>query len=149
MKFHRGPPIQRGAGLGSIFSGLWRALVPAAKGVAKTLGNMATSSTAKSAGKFIGKQVSKAAIDTALEALDGKPVGAAAKQRLKTATRNILHATQYNDDEYRPKKRPVARQGQVRKRRVRQPVVRVKRRRIQRREPLFDDFEDIEDDEYY
>ena len=140
MKFHQGPAIQHGAGLGSIFSGLWRSLVPAAKSAVKTLGKIAKSPS----GKFIGNQVKQAAVDTALDALEGKSAGASAKNRLKTATKNILHATQYTNDS-RYKKRTALKRGNRKK--VRQPAVKVKRRRIHQAQPLFDDY--YEEDEDY
>ena len=86
MNFHRGAPIQQGAGLGSMFSGLFRALMPAARTAARTLGKVAKSDI----GKYAKMEATRSAVDTALEALEGKPVGAAAKRRLKTATKNIL-----------------------------------------------------------
>ena len=41
MRYHCGPSIQLGAGLGSIFSSLFRSLVPVPKGAAKTIGKIA------------------------------------------------------------------------------------------------------------
>ena len=84
--------LQLGAGLGSIFSSLFRSLVPVAKGAAKTIGKIAKNEGVRSAGRYLKKEAGRAAIDTALEALDGKTVGVAAKKRLKSATRNILQA---------------------------------------------------------
>ena len=92
MHYHRGVAIQQGAGLGSIFSGLFRTLVPVAKRAVRTVGRFVKSDGVKSAGKYLGKQATRAAVDTALEALEGKPVGKAAKARLKNATKNILQA---------------------------------------------------------
>ena len=90
MRYHRGPAVQQGVGLGSIFSGLIRTLAPMAKSAVKSIGRMIKSDCAKSVGRYLKKEATRAAIDTALEALDGKPVGKAAKNRLKTATKNIL-----------------------------------------------------------
>ena len=138
MRYHRGPPIQQGAGLGSIFSGLWRTLIPAAKGAVKTLGKIAKSPTAKSAGRFLRDQVKEAAVNTALDALEGNSFGSSAKNRLKTASKNILHAAKGEPRKSTPS----------RKRRVKQPSVKVKRRRIRQREPLFEDDFYEEDDDY-
>ena len=142
MRYHRGPPIQHGAGLGSIFSGVWRSLVPVAKGAVKTIGKIVKSPTAKSAGRFIKNQVKEAAVNTALDALEGKSIGSSAKNRLKTASKNILHATQYAGESRK-------RAAPNRKRKVKQPAVKVKRRRVRQRAPLFDDFEDVEEDDDY
>ena len=140
MRYHSGPPIQQGAGLGSIFSGLFRTLIPAAKGAVKTLSKVAKSPTAKSAGRFLRDQVKEAAVSTALDALEGKSFGSSAKNRLKTATKNILHAAQNKGG---PRKGTPSR-----KRKVKQPSVKAKRRRIRQREPLFEDDYYEEDDDY-
>ena len=141
MRYHRGPPIQHGAGLGSIFSGLWRTLARVAKGAVKTIGKIAKSPTAKSAGRFIKNQVKEAAVNTALDALEGKSIGSSAKNRLKTASKNILHATQYGGESRN--------RTPNRKRKVKKPSVKVKRRRRARqREPLFDEYSDADDDDY-
>lgn len=139
MNFHRGAPLQQGAGLGSVFSGLFRTLVPVAKTAAKTIGKIAKNKGVRSAGRYLKKEATRAAIDTALEALDGKKVGTAAKRRLQTATRNILQAAKENDLYYAP------RRGTKRKN-VRFPTTNAKRRKKIKPKPLFDD--EDEDDEY-
>ncbi len=141
MRYHRGPSVQAGAGLGSIFSSLFRSLVPVAKGAAKTIGKIARSEGVRSAGRYLKKEAGRAAIDTALEALDGKAVGAAAKKRLKSATRNILLAGKAS----RPaqgSKRPVKRKNSTH-------AVGSGKRRKTKQKPLFyveDDNDDDEDD---
>ena len=141
MNFHRGVPIQQGAGLGSMFSGLFRALVPAAKTAVKTI---AKNDGIRSAGKYLKKEATRAAVDTALEALQGKPVGAAAKKRLKTATKNILQASKRNLGESRTQKR----KGTTKRKHVRFQTNRnfKRRKRVEQDEPLFDD--DEYDDDY-
>ena len=80
MRYHRGPSIPLGAGLGSIFSSLFRTLVPVAKGAAKTIGKIAKNEGVRSARRYLKKEAGRAAIDTALEALDGKTVGVTGKK---------------------------------------------------------------------
>ena len=125
MNFHRGAPIQQGAGLGSMFSGLFRSLIPAATG---TLG------------KYAKMEATRAAVDTALEAIEGKPVGAAAKRRLKTATKNILKAS----------KRKESPNIRGRGRGAKRKNVKFKRRKVEDDQiPLFDDVDDVDyEDEY-
>ena len=95
----------------------------------------------RSAGRYLKKEAGRAAIDTALEALDGKAVGAAAKKRLKSATRNILLAGKAS----RPaqaSKRPVKRKNSTH-------AVGSGKRRKTKQKPLFyveDDNDDDEDD---
>ena len=138
MHYHRGVAIQQGAGLGSIFSGLFRTLVPVAKRAVKTVGRIVKSDKVKSVGKYLGKQATQAAVDTALEALEGKPIGKAAKTRLKDATKNILLAAKKSTDT----SPTAARKRKFGKRRnVRFPTRNYKRSKVGR-EPLFDDDDD-------
>ena len=86
MNYHSGLHWQRGSGIGSLFSGIFRGLMPAAKSTIKTIGRVAKSAPIKSVGKALKKEATKAAVETAIEALEGQPVGRKAKQRLKSAT---------------------------------------------------------------
>ena len=90
MNYHSGLRWQRGSGIGSLFSGIFRGLMPVARSAVKTIGKVARSAPIRSAGKALIKEATKAAVETALEALEGQPVGRKAKQRLKSATRGIL-----------------------------------------------------------
>ena len=104
MNYHSGLRWQRGSGIGSLFSGIFRGLMPVAKSTIKTIGRVARSAPVKSVGKVLKKEATKAAVETAIEALEGQPVGRKAKQHLKSATRGILlNAVRQADsnDEYR------------------------------------------------
>ena len=133
MNYHSGLHWQRGSGIGSLFSGIFRGLMPVAKSTIKTIGRVAKSAPIKSVGKALKKEATRAAVETAIEALEGQPVGRKAKQRLKSATRGILlNAARQADsnDDYRTqnsnKKRKPSSITQSRK----------KRRKISK-EPLF------------
>ena len=100
MNYHSGLRWQRGLRIGSLFSGIFRGLMPVAKSAVKTIGRVARSAPIRSTGKALKKEATKAAV----EALEGQPVGRKAKQRLKSATRNILlNAARQadSDNEYR------------------------------------------------
>ena len=72
--------------------------MPMAKSAVKGIGKVIKSDAAQAAGKYFKKEATKAAVDTALEAIEGKKVGQAAKHRLKSATKNILlHAAKQAD----------------------------------------------------
>ena len=90
MNYHSGLRWQRGSGIGSLFSGIFRGLMPVARSAVKTIGRVARSAPIRSAGRALKKEATKAAVETALEALEGQPVGRKAKQCLKSATRGIL-----------------------------------------------------------
>ena len=87
MNYHSGLRWQRGSGIGSLFSGIFRGLMPVARSAVKTIGKVARSAPIRSAGKALKKEATKAAVETALEALEGQPVGRKAKQQRR---RNFL-----------------------------------------------------------
>lgn len=141
MSFHRGLPIQQGAGLGSMFNSLFRTLVPVAKRAVKSIGSVVKSDGVKSAGRYLKKEATRAAVDSALEALEGKKVGASAKKRLKNATKNVLLAAR-SYEEKKPK------QNRKRKNVKNHTTVSRKRRKV-RQEPLFSDEEYGEEHDDY
>ena len=138
MRYHHGPSIQLGASLGSIFSSLFRSLVPVAKGEAKTIGKIAKNEGVRSAGRYLKKEAGRAAIDTALEALDGKTVGVAAKKRIKSMTRNILQVGKASRTEQVP------RRG-VKRKNAAYAVGSCERRKTKQK-PLFHNNDEEEDD---
>ena len=107
--------------------------MPLAKSTIKTIGRAARSAPLKSIGKALKKEVTKAAVETAIEALEGQPAGRKAKQRLKSATRGILlNAARQADsnDEYRT-------QNSNRKRKPSSITQSRKKRRKISKQPLF------------
>jgi len=74
MQMFHGVPYQRGSGLGSIFKGLFRAILP----------------MAKSAGKTIGKEALSAGLNIAGDALGGKNIKIAAKRRSRKAAQRLV-----------------------------------------------------------
>ena len=133
MNYHSGLHWQRGSGIGSLFSGIFRGLMPVAKSTIKTIGRVAKSAPIKSVGKALKKEATRAAVETAIEALEGQPVGRKAKQRLKSATQGILlNAARQADsnDDYRT-------QNSNRKRKPSSITQSRKKRRKISKEPLF------------
>ena len=88
MNYHSGLRWQRGSGIGSLFSRIFRRMV--ARSAVKTIERVTRSAQIRFAGKALKKEATKAAVETVLEALEGQPVGRKAKQRLKSATSGIL-----------------------------------------------------------
>ena len=133
MNYHSGLPWQRGSGIGSLFSGIFHGLMPVARSAVKTIGRVARSAPIRSAGKALKKEAKKAAVETALEALEGQPVGRKAKQPLKSSTRGILlNAARQADTNngYRA-------QNSSRKRKTSSIAQSRKKRRRISKEPLF------------
>lgn len=69
-----GVPYQRGAGLGSLFRGIFRALLP----------------VVKSAGKTIGKQALATGAEIASDVVAGKTLSSSAKSRAKAGASTLL-----------------------------------------------------------
>ena len=132
MNYHSGLRWQQGSGIGSLFSGIFRGLIPVAKSAVKTIGRVARSAPIKSAGKALKKEATKAEVETALEALEGQPVHRKAKQRLKSAARGILlNAARQADTNT-----SIGLKIQAERGKPRQSLKLEKRRRISK-EPLF------------
>jgi len=73
--YYSGIPYQRGAGIGSFFSSLFRQALPILSRV----------------GSIVAPQVLKPAMGFLGDVLEGKNVGAAAKQRVREGASNLLH----------------------------------------------------------
>ena len=132
MNYHRGVRWQQGSGIGSLFSGIFRGLMPVAKSAIKGIGRIVKSDAVKAAGRTLKKEATKAAVETAIDALEGRPVGTRAKERLKTATKGILlQAAKRAESDASPQ--PVKRKKNT------ATYGKKKRRRRQRMRPLFDD----------
>lgn len=71
-----GQPYQRGSGLGSVFSGLFRAVAPLAKSALKT----------------VGKTAAKAGLEIASDALQGRDLSESVQYRTKKAAGELLEA---------------------------------------------------------
>ena len=83
--FHIGKRYQRGRGIGGLFSTIFRSVIPLGK-------KLLTSSTTKSIAKSVGKSLKEAAVDTALDALEGKNIKKAAQERLQETKVKIAKA---------------------------------------------------------
>jgi hypothetical protein len=86
MDYHAGIRIQQGRGIGSILGGLFKFLIPAARTAAKTI---VKSPLAKNVSRSLGNEAKKAAINIALDALQGKNVKQSAQSSLNQARSSI------------------------------------------------------------
>ena len=80
--YHTGRRLQRGRGIGNVFGSIFRSLLPLGK-------KILTSNTSKAIAKSVGKSLKEVAVDTALDALEGKNIKEAAQQRLNESKQNI------------------------------------------------------------
>lgn len=87
--YHTGRRIQRGRGIGSLFGSLFRTLLPLGK-------KLLTSDASKSIARSVGKTLKEAAVDTAMDVLQGKDVKEAAQQSLNKTKRKIASTIRSN-----------------------------------------------------
>ena len=75
--------LQRGRGLGSLFRGLSRFLVPTLKAATRTVLKTARHPLAREVGKNVGKHLAKVAVTTLGDMQEGTPGRQALKRRFK------------------------------------------------------------------
>jgi len=85
MRYLRGPFIQRGRGLGGIFSSILRGALPALKTFLNIGGNALKSQAGKSIINAAKHSAVKAGLNLAADAMKGKNIPASIKQNLKEA----------------------------------------------------------------
>lgn len=83
--YHVGRRYQRGRGIGSVFGTIFRSIIPIGK-------KILNSATTKTIAKSVGRSLKEAAVDTALDALEGKNIKEAAQERLDETKAKIAKA---------------------------------------------------------
>jgi len=102
LQMFHGVPYQRGGGLGSLFKGLFRVILP----------------LAKTAGKSIGKEVLSTGLNIAGDALGGKNIKMAAKRRVRKGARRLVTKAKVGLKKQTGGRRKRKRKGTKRKRKV-------------------------------
>ena len=109
------------------------------QGTAKTIGKIAKNEGVRSAARYLKRDAGRAAIDTALEALDGETVGVAAKKRLKSAQETFYSRVR--------RVGPSRSLREVSKEKNAAYAVGSRKRRKTKQKPLFYDGDDDDDDD--
>ena len=120
MIHHRGLRIQHGTGIGSIFGSLFRALTPLAKGVAKGALTTAKTAAKSNLGKRVKKDLTNAAVNMALDTLQGQDIKSSAKTHLKKASKDILESAKNSNKNQNIKRKRIARHKIVKSKRKRE-----------------------------
>ena len=115
MQYYRGIRYQRGRGLGSLFSSLFRQAMPIVKrGI-----------------RYLGKQALQGSLDTARDVMEGTDFKTAARRNLRSRGNNIL------DTSYKYAKNRMSGRGIKRKRKVKRSANKrrktVKRKTVKRK----------------
>ena len=83
----------KGVGVGSLFSGLTREIIPVSKSSIKNLNKVIEPKSMKIMGKTLQKDAQNTAITETLNLLNNKKIKKSKKQHLKKAAKNILSST--------------------------------------------------------
>ena len=86
----------KGIGVGSIFSGLIREIIPVSKSSINTLDKVMDKKSMKLMGKTLQKDATNTAINNTLHLLNKKKIKKSKKQGLIKAAKNILSKTKQN-----------------------------------------------------
>ena len=90
MIYHSGARIQRGRGIGSILSGLFRSVLPAvSRAGLRTAKRIVQSDVAKDIGRQMKDVAARSAVNMTLDTLEGKNVGESLQNQLNSAKKEI------------------------------------------------------------
>ena len=98
--FHHGQRIQAGKGIGSIFSSIFRKVIPVTKAIAKS-----------SVGKTVKKSLSNLAINSAIDALEGKNLKESVQDNLQISKKKIADALRASNSRKRRTKQDIVRRA--------------------------------------
>ena len=87
--------LPTGVGVGSIFSGLTREIIPVSKSSIENLKKVIDNKSMKIMGKTLQKEATNNAVDETLKFLNQKKIKKTKKKQLKKAAKNILSAVKH------------------------------------------------------
>ena len=95
-----------GVGVGSLFSGLTREIIPVSKSSIENLKKVMDKKSMKIMGKTLQKDATNTAVDETLKFLNKNNIKPSKKQELKKVAKNILAVTKHKKSTllYKPKK---------------------------------------------
>ena len=85
-----------GVGVGSLFSGLFREVIPVSKSAIDNLKKVMDNKSMKIIGKTLEKGATNSAVDETLKFLTQKNIKKSKKHQLKKIAKNILSAAKHN-----------------------------------------------------
>ena len=85
-----------GVGVGSLFSGLFREVIPVSKSAIDNLKKVMDNKSMKILGKTLKKEATNTAVDETLKFLTQKNIKKSKKHQLKKVAKNILSAAKHN-----------------------------------------------------
>ena len=114
--------LPTGVGVGSIFSGLTREIIPVSKSSIENLKKVIDNKSMKIMGKTLQKEATNTAVDETLKFLNQKNIKKSKKKQLKKVARNILSAAKHKKATMlsQPKKQQSKKLLTARKRKLKQ-----------------------------
>ena len=89
VPYHRGLLIQRGTGIGGIFSSLFRTLAPIGKAVLKSTPRLLKAATKSKVGRHLTKSAKKIAINTAKDLIQSGDINKSLGKSVQDSKREI------------------------------------------------------------
>ena len=83
----------KGVGVGSLFSGLIREIIPVSKSAIKNLNKVLDNSSMKLIGKTLQKETTNMAVNDTLNYLNQKKIKKSKRKQLKKVAKNILSSS--------------------------------------------------------
>ena len=92
IPYHRGVILQRGRGIGGVFSTLFRTLLPIGKAVIKSSPKIIKNTAKSPLGRRLRKSAKKVAITTAKNLLESGDINKTLKKSIEDSKKEVLNA---------------------------------------------------------
>ena len=123
----------KGVGVGSLFSGLIREIIPVSKSTIKNLNKVMDNNSMKLIGKTLQKEATNMAVNDTLNYLNQKKIKKSKRKQLKKVAKNILSLSNKKKSLSQPKKTRKKKSPIATKRKLKN------NRGPKNKKPLFDD----------
>ena len=118
----------KGVGVGSLFSGLIREIIPVSKSTIKNLNKVMDNNSMKLIRKTLQKEATNMAVNDTLNYLNQEKIKKSKRKQLKKVAKNILSLSKQKKSLSQPKKSPIATKRKLKN-----------NRGPKNKKPLFDD----------
>merc|ERR1711863_147180 len=104
MGYHRGVILQKGRGVGSVFSSLFRTLLPIGKAVIKSTPSIIKSTAKRPIGRKLKRSAKKLALNTAKNLIETGDIKKTLKNSVDDSKKEIADAFKSSTDSKKKKK---------------------------------------------
>ena len=92
LPYHKGVLLQKGRGIGGVFSSLFRTLLPIGRAVLKSSPKIIKSTTKSPLGKKLRKSVQKVALNTAKNLMESGDINKTIKKSIEDSKKEVSNA---------------------------------------------------------